>query len=539
VTTARPKAYSYLRFSTPEQSKGDSQRRQTQLAEAYASRHGLGLDNRLTFKDLGVSAYQGRNLETGQLGAFLAAVNTGLVERGSYLLVESLDRISRRTARKAVRVMENLCEAGITVVTLSDNQVYTEERLDDDPMSFLMAFVIHMRGAEESKMKASRLSAAWVGKRGRIEAGEKLTAKVPGWLWLDKATGKIKVHRERAAIVRRIFKDTLRGIGKHAIARSLNEEKVPVFGRGERWHRSYIDKILKSSTVVGTLTPHTFTYTKAGKKQRKPLAAIPDYYPAVIDADDFARVESLQQTATPLRGKHAASGVVRNLFGGLGRCPLCAGSLVRVNKGEPPKGGTYLVCSKAREGAGCKYRVQRYGPLETAFLREATALLNTVPSGKSADAVKIDREIDNLETILLELPEWIENVVTAIARGQQRGTSSVALEERLVELESQDAPMRQRLANLRRQQTETSGALVAKKCEELEEALSQPEIDRAVVNALLRQLFSGIVVDATDGQMTFHWKHGGESSLTYAWPKGKPAKRSATKHTVKQRVTAR
>ncbi len=53
---AERKAYSYLRFSTPEQSLGDSFRRQTALAQEYALRHGLDLDTELTYRDLGISA---------------------------------------------------------------------------------------------------------------------------------------------------------------------------------------------------------------------------------------------------------------------------------------------------------------------------------------------------------------------------------------------------------------------------------------------------------------------------------------------------
>jgi DNA invertase Pin-like site-specific DNA recombinase len=37
-------AYSYLRFSTPEQMQGDSFRRQTEAAKVYAERHGLTLE---------------------------------------------------------------------------------------------------------------------------------------------------------------------------------------------------------------------------------------------------------------------------------------------------------------------------------------------------------------------------------------------------------------------------------------------------------------------------------------------------------------
>ena len=37
---SRPKAFSYLRFSSPEQRKGDSERRQLAMAKAYANAHG-------------------------------------------------------------------------------------------------------------------------------------------------------------------------------------------------------------------------------------------------------------------------------------------------------------------------------------------------------------------------------------------------------------------------------------------------------------------------------------------------------------------
>ena len=53
------KAYSYLRFSTPDQMRGDSFRRQAVLAREYAAKHGLQLDENLTFNDLGVSAFRG------------------------------------------------------------------------------------------------------------------------------------------------------------------------------------------------------------------------------------------------------------------------------------------------------------------------------------------------------------------------------------------------------------------------------------------------------------------------------------------------
>ena len=88
------KAYSYLRFSTPEQMKGDSQRRQLEAAQSYAREKGLELDEQLTFHDLGVSGFRGANATTGKLKAFRRAIEDELVEAGSYLLVEDFDRLS-------------------------------------------------------------------------------------------------------------------------------------------------------------------------------------------------------------------------------------------------------------------------------------------------------------------------------------------------------------------------------------------------------------------------------------------------------------
>ncbi|MBL4858073.1 MAG: recombinase family protein [Erythrobacter sp.] len=127
------KVYSYTRFSTPEQAAGDSFRRQTEAARKWAEARGLVLDVKLSFADDGVSAYRGGNVDTDRgLGAFLFACQQGLVERGSYLLVESLDRISRMSPRKAQRLLDDIVDSGITVVTLNDGQEYTAERLDSE-----------------------------------------------------------------------------------------------------------------------------------------------------------------------------------------------------------------------------------------------------------------------------------------------------------------------------------------------------------------------------------------------------------------------
>ena len=64
--------YSYLRFSYPEQSTGDSLRRQLQLSESWCRERGLILDDSLRIRDEGVSAYDGTNVTAGALRDFLS-----------------------------------------------------------------------------------------------------------------------------------------------------------------------------------------------------------------------------------------------------------------------------------------------------------------------------------------------------------------------------------------------------------------------------------------------------------------------------------
>lgn len=96
AASEQPKAYSYLRFSTPEQQKGDSFRRQTALAEAYCLKRGLVLDDTLKFHDIGVSAFRGMNAVDGHLGRFVEHVRSGEVPQGSFLLGrEPINRIPK------------------------------------------------------------------------------------------------------------------------------------------------------------------------------------------------------------------------------------------------------------------------------------------------------------------------------------------------------------------------------------------------------------------------------------------------------------
>lgn len=222
------KAYSYIRMSTDAQLKGDSLRRQIEKTRQFASEQGLVLDEAFELKDIGLSAFDGTNVEKGELGKFLQAVKSGQVEKGSYLIVESLDRLSRQKVNQSLRMLLDLLDAGINVATLIDRRTYTPE--SSDPFELMMSVALMARANDESLHKSERVRAAWGSKRKN--ASQKIiTAKCRGWLKPKADRTGFDAIPERVDLIKRIFSETAdQGIGAGSIARRLNQDRIPSFG---------------------------------------------------------------------------------------------------------------------------------------------------------------------------------------------------------------------------------------------------------------------------------------------------------------------
>jgi len=192
----KPKCYSYIRFSTSEQLKGSSLKRQLGLAREYAHTNKLELDESLTLHDLGISAYKGKHRTEGALGEFLSLVNSKKIPKGSILIVESLDRLSREQVLDALNLFLNIIREGIKIVTLMDNMEYSEETINSNIGQLMFSLTIMSRAHEESLVKSKRLKAAWVQKRENIR-NEVLTRVCPSWLKVtDDKKGFIKLKRD-------------------------------------------------------------------------------------------------------------------------------------------------------------------------------------------------------------------------------------------------------------------------------------------------------------------------------------------------------
>lgn len=393
-----PRAYSYIRMSTDLQIKGDSWRRQSQLSIEYAQKHGLILDEEFQLKDIGISAYTGENVQSGEFGAFLRAVKSGQIPKGSYLLVESLDRISRQTPTTAAVTFLDLINNGINLVTLSDGQLFKAG--DTDWVQLVVSIVGMARAYEESRTKSDRVGQAWSNKRDNAES-KKLTRICPAWLKLSPDRKSFSILEGRDAVVRRIFEESLSGVGTFAITKRLNHDQVPPFGKSDGWVQSYVAKILKNRAVIGEYQPHKML---SGK--RVPEGdAIKGYFPAIIEPELFYGVQSARRdrAAYPSAGRKGEQ--LSNLFTNIAKCRYCGSPMHFVNKGKGPKGGTYLKCSKAIKGLECVKTSWRYSDFEKSFLYFVSEVdLETI-----FEASSINQERKILESKSIELNERIHD----------------------------------------------------------------------------------------------------------------------------------
>lgn len=354
------RAYSYVRMSTDVQRKGDSLRRQVEQSRNYAAEHGLELVEDFKLEDIGVSAFKGANLIGGALGSFLQAVRAGAIDKGSFLLVESLDRITRQEVMKSLTLFIDILNSGVNIVTLADG--YRYEAGKTDLPQLMMSLIIMSRAHEESQIKSHRLSAAWANKR-RSAAHRKLTVWCPAWLQLSTDRSHFSVIEDRVTIVQSIFEDCAAGIGNFSIARRLNEARVPPFSISNGWHESYVQKILANRAVLGEFQPHR----RVDGKRVPDGPAVLDYYPAVIDESLFYRAQ-LARAQRRVNGGGRKGAFISNLFSGLAECAYCGARMHFMDKGPGPKGGTYLICDNARRGISCERLTWRYDHFEASFL---------------------------------------------------------------------------------------------------------------------------------------------------------------------------
>lgn len=408
-----PTAYSYIRFSSTKQELGDSLRRQTELSNAYVKQHNLTLDTSLNLKDLGVSAFKKTNAEEGALSVFLDAIKSGKIKTGSYLLVESLDRISRAEVMSALEIFTSIINAGVTIVTLADNQVYSKETIKANWAQLIISISIMSRAHEESLMKAHRVKAAWKARK-KNPNGKLITSRCPSWLEATPDKTKFTLKPNAKNIIKRLIKYSMDGMGTNTIAKRLNEEKIPTFTTTKQWCNSMVQRIFEKTALYG----------EANFSDADPIQ---NYYPAIITKEEWLRLQA-SRSGRQHGGGGRRNNEVSSLFSGLLKCGYC-GESMRVsgytepaNKTNPKRHHKYYVCAKGNEGRGCytpQWKVAEFEHLVLNYLTELdiASLLNENPPDTKLNELRSLKESKEAELVVIH--KKIANLVEAVSGGDQ------------------------------------------------------------------------------------------------------------------------
>lgn len=332
-----PMAYSYVRFSHGRQKNGDSLRRQMALSREYANKHGLNLQE-LTYSDLGLSAFRGANIERGALAGFIKAVEDGTIRRGSYLLVENFDRLSRAEVHVALQLLLRLVSAGIVVVTLMDGKVWNEETVADTT-NLLVTIIVMGRAHDESLGRSKRIREIHQAKRARRDPA--IFGQGPAWVTRRPDGSGWDLKPGMAESIRRVFELSINGVGSVAIARMANAEGWVAPAKVQRWNTTLPNKLLRNRAVLGEYEPKEMK----GSKRVSTGEVWTDYYPRVVDEAMFLKAQAAAHNRLHLPNRRDAG--YHNVLQGFAFCGHCGQTLLRKRKSGPKNAAGYAqyICS--------------------------------------------------------------------------------------------------------------------------------------------------------------------------------------------------
>jgi DNA invertase Pin-like site-specific DNA recombinase len=433
--TAKPRVYSYLRFSDPKQAAGNSADRQLEYAARWAAERKMDLDASLSLRDEGLSAYHQRHVKQGALGVFLRAVEDGRIPSGSVLVVEGLDRLSRAEPIQAQAQLAQIVNAGITVVTASDGREYSRKELKADPMHLVYSLLVMIRAHEESDTKSKRVKSAirrqcegWVAGtyRGVVRNGTDPQ-------WTVQVGDRFELVPERVRAVRTMIDLFKKGHGSVETTRRLTERGLFIAKGGN--HSTHIYRQIRNRALIGekTLELDGETYRLKG------------YYPPILSAEEFADLQYLADKRTLRKGKGKIPSVITGL--GITTCGYCGGAMVSQNaiikrakgKHEQDSWNRRLTCATYKHNTGCPVAgTCKAAPIELALMRYCSDKFNLAKLLEGDDGnggTALASNLARARQQATELETQIQRITDALLSDD--GPAPAAFTKRARELEAQ------------------------------------------------------------------------------------------------------
>ena len=210
------KAYIYTRVSSLQQSDGFGIERQVHtlmdfLEDAELPKE-LGYqldphDYEVLEQDAGLSGFKGHNFTKGSIGKFKNRVASGEITSGC-LLIESVDRFSRKQGYDAIDEFTFLIKRNIDIIEVETGQIFSYKL--DHKLTQLSTSI--ERAYQESKRKSRMAVKSWANiKRKAVEEGIAISRNVP--YWLEVKNNEYLTRTEHVNKIKRVFDMYINGVG--------------------------------------------------------------------------------------------------------------------------------------------------------------------------------------------------------------------------------------------------------------------------------------------------------------------------------------
>lgn len=488
------RVYSYLRFSDPRQSTGSSADRQLQYAERWAASQGLTLDDTLSLRDEGLSAYHQKHVKQGALGVFLQAIEDGRIAHGSVLVVEGLDRLSRAEPIQAQAQLAQIINAGITVVTASDGREYNRAGLKAQPMDLVYSLLVMIRAHEESDTKSKRVKAAirrqcegWKAGtyRGLIRNG-----KDPQWVrWTGAAWELIP---ERVAAVQRALVLYRQGLGASRATKLMHQEGHELTSSGVSALQIY--RLIKLPALRGVKR-----LSLDGEDYE-----LEDYYPRILSEVEWGELQHLAGQRLRRRGHGEIPGVITGV--GLAMCGYCGTALVAQNlmnrqreDGTLADGHRRLHCTSYSKNGGCSAGGScSVVPIERALLNYCSDQFNLQRLLQDGDdGLGLQRQLIAARSEVEKLSSQLAKVTDALL-ADETGAAPLVFVRKAREIEQLQVAAEQRVKDLEHQVSAVSSVAQPAHAERWAELAIKVEAGdhdaREQVRQLVMDTFERIVI---------------------------------------------
>lgn len=395
----------YIRWSTKDQSEGDSKVRQTLLGERVAAKHQWLITE--TLIDHGKSAYHGKNRSAGgALYKIEERAARGELQ-GKVLIVEAMDRLSRQEPLESLFLLHDLTKRGLTVCESSTGTIYDAEKIREDWTKLVAILARAAEAYSSSHEKAQRIASAWratqTGKKTKDGLADPRLC--PAWIEVG-SSGEYQPIAKRAAVIQRMFQMAAEGFGIRAIADVANEDRKVSQWPTAAWEIRNVSTILKGRRVLGEYQPQRRTVEGKREDVGEPV----QLYPAIITPQLWHQVQNSVRSRVSSGGPRRE---VVNVLSHLCRCQFrnegsnlpCNNRMVhRKQKTTQPQ----LSCASFARAAGCRSnRTYRYEDLLNGVLDQlmAMALPSQTPEPAALNLNIAKAELAAKQTRLAEMAD--------------------------------------------------------------------------------------------------------------------------------------